>query len=148
MMRYLPAALALLTPVAALAEQAVTIPYRDAAAVETGRTLYAQHCASCHGDSLEGEPDWQMPKDDGLRRAPPHDETGHTWHHPDTQLFDLTKHGLTAVLARRGMDYASDMPGFGDILSDEEILATLAYIKSTWPADIVEMHDKINARQP
>ena len=32
-----------------------------------------------------------------------------------------------------GDGYESDMPGFGDRLSDDEIRAVLDYIKSTWP---------------
>lgn len=132
---------------AAAAQQAVTIPYQDAEAIALGEAVYADHCASCHGAGLEGEPDWRTVKENGLRPAPPHDETGHTWHHSDDQLFDLTKHGLTAVLARRGIEYESDMIGFGDVLSDEEILAALAYIKSTWPDRVIEMHDKMNASQ-
>jgi mono/diheme cytochrome c family protein len=65
--------------------------------------------------------------------APPHDETGHTWHHADSVLFDYTKLGGKAALAERGVDFASGMPGFGDQLSDPQIWNVLAYIKSTWP---------------
>jgi mono/diheme cytochrome c family protein len=45
-------------------------------------------------------------------------------------LFRVTKEGPAAVV---GNGYESDMPGFGDVLSDDEIHAVLAYIKSTWP---------------
>lgn len=31
--------------------------------------------------------------------------------------------------------YESDMPAFGGILSDDEIRAVLAFIKSTWPEE-------------
>jgi mono/diheme cytochrome c family protein len=62
--------------------------------------------------------------------APPHDESGHTWHHPDELLFGITKHGFVPPYAPR--DYESDMPGFGDKLSDSEIWAALAYLKSHW----------------
>jgi mono/diheme cytochrome c family protein len=65
----------------------------------------------------------------GRLPAPPHDASGHTWHHPDGVLFRIVKQGIEAV----GGGYESDMPGFGDILSDAEIAAALAYIKSTWP---------------
>lgn len=61
--------------------------------------------------------------------APPHDATGHTWHHPDRELFLITKNGLGAVVP----GYESDMPAVESVLSDEEITAILAYIKSTWP---------------
>ncbi len=94
-----------------------------------GRQLYLQNCAQCHGTSLEGQPDWMKRKEDGRLPAPPHDETGHTWHHSDKQLFTITKEGLAAIEP----GYESDMPAFVDVLSDDEIKATLEYIKSTWP---------------
>ena len=62
--------------------------------------------------------------------APPHDESGHTWHHSDEVLFRIVKEGTAAIV---GGGYESDMPGFADVLSDEEIRAVLDYIKSTWP---------------
>lgn len=99
------------------------------ATIELGREVYAESCASCHGADLEGQPDWRRRLDNGRMPAPPHDETGHTWHHADGQLFTITKHGVGAVVP----GYESDMPAFEGILSDEEITAVLAYIKSTWP---------------
>ena len=101
-----------------------------AAVLAEGKVLYAEHCASCHGRNLEGEPDWQTPLASGRLPAPPHDASGHTWHHPDEVLFRITKHGAAAVV---GDNYESDMPGFEGILTDDEIRAVLAYIKSTWP---------------
>jgi len=71
----------------------------------------------------------------GGLRAPPHDASGHTWNHSDDLLFRYTKHGGAAVV---GGDFQSDMPGFGDALTDEEIWAVLAFIESEWPADIRE----------
>ena len=98
--------------------------------VARGRVVYAQHCASCHGDSLQGQPNWRERKVDGKLPAPPHDDTGHTWHHPDEQLFRITKVGVKPPLAPDG--YESDMPSFAETLSDEEIWAVLSFIKSTW----------------
>ena len=119
------------------------VPYEDAQAIARGETLYAEHCAACHGTALEGQvPDWRQPGPDGLLPAPPHDETGHTWHHPDALLVDIVTRGTEAVV---GGGYRSGMPGFADVLSEEGILATLAYIKSTWPARVIEVHDGINA---
>jgi mono/diheme cytochrome c family protein len=99
------------------------------AVIAQGRNLYAEHCAACHGADLEGQPDWQEPLPDGRMPAPPHDASGHTWHHSDGELFLITKYGMGALVP----DYESDMPAFDGILSDEEIRAILAYIKSTWP---------------
>jgi mono/diheme cytochrome c family protein len=98
-------------------------------AIELGQEVYAESCASCHGADLEGQPDWRRRLESGRMPAPPHDETGHTWHHADGQLFTITKHGVGAVVP----GYESDMPAFEGILSDAEITAVLAYIKSTWP---------------
>jgi mono/diheme cytochrome c family protein len=99
-----------------------------------GKTVYAESCASCHGAKLEGQADWRIRKSDGRLPAPPHDETGHTWHHPDEQLFRITKLGLKPPLAPDG--YESDMPAFEGTLTDEQIWAALAFIKSTWPKHI------------
>tara|TARA_R110001606_G_scaffold251461_1_gene399454 strand:- start:463 stop:921 length:459 start_codon:yes stop_codon:yes gene_type:complete len=109
----------------------------DPGLVAQGSELYGAHCAACHGANLEGQPNWQQRGPDGKLPAPPHDETGHTWHHPDAQNFKVTKLG-TEALAPPG--YRSDMKGFADILSDREIWAVLAYIKSRWPAEIRRRH--------
>jgi mono/diheme cytochrome c family protein len=103
---------------------------RDAARVALGERVYGQYCAACHGVNLEGQPNWTRRLPSGRLPAPPHDESGHTWHHPDEVLFGITKHGLVPPYAPA--DYESDMPGFGTILSDEEIWAVLAYIKKHW----------------
>ncbi len=100
-----------------------------------GKAVYAQHCASCHGVQLEGQPNWRERLASGRMPAPPHDASGHTWHHPDSMLFGITKHGLVpGKYALPG--YQSDMPALGGVLPDEEIWAVLAYIKSSWPEDI------------
>ncbi|QJD16975.1 c-type cytochrome [Paracoccus sanguinis] len=103
---------------------------QDQAVIALGQRLYAENCASCHGADLEGQPDWQTPLENGRYPAPPHDETGHTWHHADPLLERIIRDGTAAVV---GDGYESDMPGFGDVMSDAEIAAVLAYIKSTWP---------------
>jgi len=95
-----------------------------------GENLYAQHCAACHGAKLEGQPDWRQRLPNGRLPAPPHDESGHTWHHPDSVLFGITKHGLVPPYAPPR--YESDMPAFAGELSDDEIRAVLAYIASHW----------------
>ena len=100
------------------------------AAAAQGRRLYLENCAGCHGEALEGQPQWRERLPNGRMPAPPHDETGHTWHHSDEQLFRITHDGVAAIV---GGDYQSDMPAFGGTMTDSEILAVLDYIKSTWP---------------
>jgi len=99
--------------------------------IQAGKTVYVQQCASCHGVNLEGQPDWKMQNEDGSFRAPPHDDTGHTWHHGDPTLIDSIRLG-GARFNDLNIGGTSNMPAFGDILSDEEITAVLTYIKSTW----------------
>jgi mono/diheme cytochrome c family protein len=104
----------------------------DQSQVEKGRRIYLAECASCHGTNLEGQPNWRQRLPSGKLPAPPHDASGHTWHHTDQALFDITKKGLAAY--SRG--YQTDMPAFADKLTDEDIAAVLAFIKSSWPIDI------------
>ncbi|TVO62652.1 c-type cytochrome [Denitromonas ohlonensis] len=113
-----------------------TAPATDAALAQ-GATLYAAQCASCHGANGEGQPDWRERKPDGRLPAPPHDASGHTWHHPMDMLFQMTRDGMVPPLAPEG--YQSDMPAFGHILSDDEIRAVLAYIESQWPDEVKQM---------
>ena len=116
----------------------------DQELVSQGGDLYAEYCASCHGADLKGEPNWQTEKPDGSLPAPPHDETGHTWHHSDDLLFRTTKFGTANALGLETFD--SNMPAFGESLSDEEIVAVLSWIKAQWPAEIRQRHDTLNQR--
>lgn len=115
----------------------------DRRLVIQGKAIYDQQCAACHGSDLKGQANWQSPLPEGGRPAPPHDETGHTWHHADELLFALTKDGGQVYSPP---DYKNNMPGFGETLSDREILAALAYIKSTWPAEIQARQEGVTRR--
>ena len=114
--------------------------------IELGQRVYAGNCAGCHGANLEGEPgfDWRRKKADGTFPAPPHDETGHTWHHADTLLFAYTTNGGQVFLGDTGV---SGMPPFADILTFQEIEAVLVYIKSSWPESIRERQRLITEMQ-
>ena len=94
-----------------------------------GQALYLEYCASCHGANLEGQPNWMQRLPNGRLPAPPHDETGHTWHHSDEQLLRIVRDGLPAIAP----GYETDMPAFRGTLRDQEIVAILDYIKQTWP---------------
>ncbi len=124
---------AIAVPAIVLTLGLVSVPWRASSPVDHGRAIYSQYCASCHGANLEGQPNWQRRNEAGRMPAPPHDETGHTWHHGDRQLFAITKYGVERF-APAG--YGSDMPGFENTLSDAEIDSVLAFIRSTWPGHI------------
>src|SRR5688572_24913840 len=72
----------------------ITLRPNDQSYVARGQELYRTACASCHGANLQGKENWRERGPDGLLPAPPHDPSGHTWHHPDKMLFELTKLGV------------------------------------------------------
>ena len=106
--------------------------------IALGEAVYANNCASCHGENLEGEAEWKQQNEDGSFRSPPHTADGHTWHHADSVLIDAIKEG-GARFEGMNIGGSSNMPAFGETLSDEEISAVLAFIKSTWPEDVQEI---------
>jgi len=112
--------------------------------VMRGQQVYGQHCAICHGRELEGQPDWRLRLPNGRLPAPPHDGSGHTWHHSDATLFGITRQGLVPPYAPA--DYESDMPGFAGRLTDADIWAVLAFIKSRWPEEQRRFQQDITAR--
>lgn len=118
-------------------------PAPDAGQIALGAKVYAQHCAACHGAKLEGQGDWRKPLPNGRMPAPPHDDSGHTWHHTDVVLFEITKRGMAPPNAPVG--YQSDMPAFAGTLSDAEIRAVLAYIASQWSDEVRKLRAEMTA---
>ena len=125
------------------AETSMSLLPKDHSVTNSGKLVYAENCASCNGIALEGQANWRQRDPDGYLPAPPHDKTGHTWHHPDSYLFLMTKYGIEKMIGRI---YPNNMPACKDKLTDEEIIAALSYIKSTWPGRIQRQHDQVNAR--
>lgn len=113
----------------------------DARQVAVGAGVYERHCAACHGARLEGQPNWRERLPNGRLPAPPHDASGHTWHHADRALVGIIRDGM-GPYAPPG--YESDMPAFAGTLSDDEIHAVLAYIKSRWPEGIRDKQEQIS----
>lgn len=119
----------------------------DQTLVTHGKQIYANNCAACHGAKLEGQPDRRIRQPNRRLPAPPHDKTGHTWHHPDAVLIDIIKNGLVpGVTAPTG--YVSDMPAYGKSLTDQDIQAVLAYIKSSWPKQALYAQKEITQQPP
>ncbi len=107
--------------ITACASDTETLPE---AVFERGGDLYRANCASCHGSDLSGAPDWKTPNENGSYPPPPHDSSGHTWHHPDRVLMEIIRNGSDFPQSR--------MPTFGDQLADEDIEAILEFIKTSW----------------
>ena len=102
--------------------------------IERGKIAYNNNCVSCHMINLAGAEDWKGVDEDGHRKAPPLNGTGHTWHHDDKTLHAIIKYGLAKLVK----NYEGKMIGFEDKLSDKEIDSVLAYLKSYWPIDKYE----------
>jgi S-disulfanyl-L-cysteine oxidoreductase SoxD len=103
------------------------------ASVAAGKWLYLRRCSSCHGQRLEGQLLWEARDQFFGRRAPPHDQSGHTWQHSDEELFHMTKFGRFSTTPPEVTSY---MPAYADKLSDDQIVSIIAYIKATWPLGI------------
>jgi mono/diheme cytochrome c family protein len=106
----------------------------DKAKVARGEAVYAAHCATCHGANLEGQPEWRIRKPNGRLPAPPHDVSGHTWHHPTSVLLEIVNDGLVPPNAPEG--YESDMPAFRNTLPTEDVVAVLSFIQSRWDDEV------------
>jgi mono/diheme cytochrome c family protein len=111
-----------------------------------GVQFYTQFCAACHGAQMQGQFNWRERMSNGRLPAPPHDDSGHTWHHSDQELIGMIKYGIVAgVNAPAG--YESDMPGFASVLSDEQIRDVLGYIKTYWSRQSLQAQREITVKR-
>jgi mono/diheme cytochrome c family protein len=115
------------------------VPTLDPQLVSRGEVIYQQFCASCHGVNLEGHPNWRTPLPEGGFPAPPHDPTGHTWHHPDELLLEVIANGSDPSLG-------GTMQGFGEVIDEADQIAVLEFIKSKWGQEEREFQWWITAR--
>ncbi|MCL4302075.1 MAG: c-type cytochrome [Anaerolineae bacterium] len=111
-----------------------------------GRQVYLGQCAVCHGQNAEGQPNWKQPDANGNMPAPPHDDTGHTWHHADGLLYEIIRDGFRDPL--KPPDSPLTMPPFGDKLNDAEIRAVIAYFKSLWSEQSRLFQWQVTQQQP
>lgn len=102
--------------------------------VALGTELYSAECQSCHGGITGGEIT-DIP--------PPHNAEGHTWHHPDCQLVDITLGGLPE---RPGVPEGMAMPAFEERLTVEQIQYVLAFIKTMWTQEQREWQAEVTER--
>lgn len=135
--------------IALAASYQIWLPLQESATIQTdpvvvaeGKDIYSVQCAGCHGIALQGQPNWMQRKPDGRLPAPPHNASGHTWHHSDGDLFKIVKDGVQAFA---GQDYKTDMPAFSNELKDDQIRSVIAYIKSTWPEKQRKFQEQVTA---
>lgn len=103
-------------------------PLADEAVIALGAQVYAQSCASCHGDQGEGHI--------LLPQAPALDDSEHAWHHPDGQLLEFIRAG------------GAQMPAFGEQLEDDEIVAVIRYFQTWWTADQLASQQRASEANP
>lgn len=123
----------------------VTLKADDLVVVQAGELVYQAQCAACHGEFLEGQPNWRTRDENGYLPAPPHNAEGHTWHHSDDLLFEIVKYGPAVVM--NDDSYKSIMPIYKGVLSDEDIIAVLSFIKNTWPEEQRSWQDQVNGSE-
>ncbi len=102
----------------------------DPEAAKRGQKLYEQYCESCHGKNGVGEPpipaSLRLP---GYFGAPALDDSQHAWHHSDQNLARVILEG-----SRR----TQRMPGWKGVLSTQDAVDIVAYMKSLWSARALE----------
>ena len=108
----------------------------DLSLVKLGKNVILENCALCHDTQFEGQTNWQNRDNEGYISAPPHDETGHTWHHLDEYLLLMTKYSIEEIIGKK---YHNNMPAYEKILTEKEIITVLSFIKSSWPSQIQEI---------
>jgi mono/diheme cytochrome c family protein len=113
----------------------------DAALVTRGHVVYRNFCSMCHGRHMEGQALWQADDADRWRRAPALAKSGHAWRRSDEDLFHITKFGRYASISATA---PSAMPGFARDLTDDDILAVVAAIKSRWPTPLRVIQASLN----
>ncbi len=100
----------------------------DPAKLERGRGLFAQNCASCHGDHAQGAQNWFEQDARGKWPPPPLNGTGHAWHHPRAVLERTIREGTAAL--------GGDMPAWDGKLSKEDIDAIIDWLQQQWPEEL------------
>lgn len=108
-------------PEHAPAEQEAKPSHRSTSLMQRGEKIYAQHCASCHGDQGEGKAD-AFPPLAGNRAVNLENASN---------LMQMVKYGGYAP-ATEGNPRPHGMPPFGHVFTDEDISAVLTYVRGSW----------------
>ncbi len=84
---------------------------------KAGEKLYGSHCSACHLYNGRG----------GLE-GPPLDQS--SWvRGPEERIIKIVLHGVRGPVEVLGETYDREMPGFGEILSNQEVAALLSFVR-------------------
>lgn len=98
------------------------VPRMPAPPVPSGGELFQSYCAACH--QYDGQ---------GVGEAPPLDNS--PWVvGPAERLIKIALHGVRGKMEIQGKTYNREMPGFGQILSDEDTATLLSFVRSRFGA--------------
>lgn len=111
----------------ALPAEASPPPELSQGSILVGELVYKEYCEACHGANLGGQPNWKKPNAEGKYPSPPHNDSGHTWHHPDAVLKQIILEG-----GNGNPDAKTNMPAFRGKLTPIQVDGVLDYFKSTW----------------
>jgi len=105
----------------------------------TGKVLFKDNCAVCHGDKAQGlSKDWKKALANGKYPAPPLNGTAHTWHH--------SMDALTIQVRNGGKKLGGWMPPFKDKLNTEQIESIIAFVQSQWTDEIYSAWEERQSR--
>lgn len=108
----------------------------DPARVASGKAVFEQNCAVCHGAQGKGlSGDWRVRDAQGNYPPPPLDDTAHAWHHPTKVLLEVVREGSPGG--------AGNMPAWKDKLSEAQIQDVVVYIKSLWSDPVYRLWMKM-----
>lgn len=113
--------------------------------VVTGRAIYQQFCASCHGANGEGKSGWQQRDALGELPPPPHGPEGHTWKHGDGMLYRIIRDGWRDPFNKTKR---LTMPAYGEALSPGEIKAVVMYLKTLWTPEQRDVQREESKQHP
>ena len=103
-----------------------------AAQVETGRQLFLDTCAVCHGESAEGYANELA--------APALNSREHASEHADQQIHDWIVNGKLGL--------GRQMPPYGEQLNDAEVHAVIAYLHILWTPEQLAIQQDLSRRWP
>ena len=103
--------------VALLAGCGRSVQHAGKTTFDPGQAGFQAYCAACH--QYDGK---------GVGEAPPFE--GSPWvTGPEERLIKIVLHGVRGAMVIDGKTYNREMPGFGQILTDEEVAVLLSYVR-------------------